>query len=691
MSVSQVDRAIGVMLGAAVGDALGWPQEDRSQIVGGREAREVEPRPQFRSWMRNAGTRFARYADPVDAGEYSDDTQLMLATARSCLLGDDWIQRLRDVELPQWPLYQRGGGGAVLRASRAWANGHEPWSVTTARNRDDAVKYFDAGANGVAMRIAPHAVLTMSSSVDQLLSRVVMDGLLTHGHPRALIGACVHALAIRYCLSRQSTLEYGELLQYIASDSSWRNPGLLVDAVPPGWIDSYEVAAYRGRGRGWRPEDVWVDAVREVELRLQAALDGLGRGALANDDDTLRAIGCFDKERGSGTVSAVAALYVSARTATRPISGLLRTAFLRNADTDTIASMTGSLLGAIHGPQWLNSLGTSVQDSGYIVELAASLVVERKGASHFLRSTALRPKNLHEWSELLSTSANVDALPDGRPLKVLEVRRLSTKTENFVVRFIGRTNDGQTMFLDQITKEPTEAFRRSSPYPPPETAAATLPSPPQFLKVEIRSRDVKASRDFYQNILRVACNLNDDRLDVGGFLTVVEHPEYASTTTDFILTLAVEDLDLVASGLNDRPGVEFISSRGVSAILCTDPDGHRIRILQSAGDGPSAARLEVKGQNAVPNETPWRITHRGGSMYELRNATDAPMFGVEVAGSGVVRKEKAHRIDARGGIGFLGLDVFGGDNQIDITWHRREDRSDPLQTWSTFRPPSSRS
>lgn len=45
-------------------------------------------------------------------------------------------------------------------------------------------------------------------------------------------------------------------------------------------------------------------------------------------------------------------------------------------------------------------------------------------------------------------------------------------------------------------------------------------------------------------------------------------------------------------------------------------------------------------------------------MYELRNATDtdAPMFGVERAG-GVARKERANRVDAMGGIGFLGIEA----------------------------------
>jgi ADP-ribosylglycohydrolase len=691
MSASQVDRAVGVMLGAAVGDALGWPQEDRSQIVGGREAREVEPRSQFRTWMRNAGTRFGRYADPVGAGEYSDDTQLMLATARSLLLGDDWILRLREVELPQWPLYQRGGGGAVLRASRGWANGQEPWSVATSRSRGDAVKYFDAGANGVAMRIAPHAILTMPSSVDQLLRRVVMDGLLTHGHPRALLGACLHALAIRYCLLRQSTLEYGELLHYIASEPSWRDPGVLLDVLPPGWIESYEVAAYRAKGRGGSPPNVWADTAREVDLRLETAFEGLGRGALANDDETLRAIGCFDKEGGSGTVSAVAALYVSARAATRPISGLLRTAFLRNADTDTIASMTGSILGAIHGPQWLNGLGAAVQDGSYIVELAASLVVTHQGASHHLRSAALTSTRLKEWSDQLSSAVDADTLPDGRPFELLKTQRLSTKTESFAVRFVGRTTDGQTLFIDQVTKEPTEAFRRGSPAHVQTTSATGAPSAPQFARVEMKSRDLKAARDFYADVLRVVCDLKDDRLDIGGFMTVVEETGYDAKSSDFVITLTVENLAEVASKLEAASAAPSSSKRELSALWCTDPDGHRIQILESAGDRHDRQDRAAEEQALWPDEAPWLIAHRGGSMYELRNATDVPMFGVEIAGDGVARKERAHRVEARGGIGFVGLEVWGGDGRVEISWHQTEDRSDPTLHWSVTTPPNSSS
>lgn len=88
------------------------------------------------------------------AGEYSDDTQLLLAVARACLAGNQWLEHLRVVELPFWPTYQRGGGRAALTACRAWQDSSPPWASTK------AASYFAAGANGAAMRIAPHVLAT---------------------------------------------------------------------------------------------------------------------------------------------------------------------------------------------------------------------------------------------------------------------------------------------------------------------------------------------------------------------------------------------------------------------------------------------------------------------------------------------------------------------------------------------------
>jgi ADP-ribosylglycohydrolase len=172
-------RTRGIVVCAAVGDALGWPQEIRSSIVGGNAARDVPPAPTFRAWDRNSGNRFGRYLERVNAGDYSDDAQLLMSVARSCLNGSEWLEHLTKVELPAWSLYQRGGGRAVISAARAWAAGTPPWRLDTQTSTGltGLRAYFNAGANGVAMRIAPHVIVTADQDPIRLLNRVIMDGI----------------------------------------------------------------------------------------------------------------------------------------------------------------------------------------------------------------------------------------------------------------------------------------------------------------------------------------------------------------------------------------------------------------------------------------------------------------------------------------------------------------------------------
>jgi len=61
-------------------------------------------------------------------------------------------------------------------------------------------------------------------------------------------------------------------------------------------------------------------------------------------------------------VTTAGVLYLASRHAAEPIQGLLRAAFSRGADTDTLAAMTGAILGALHGPDWLGSAPENVMD-----------------------------------------------------------------------------------------------------------------------------------------------------------------------------------------------------------------------------------------------------------------------------------------------------------------------------------------
>lgn len=431
------DRAVGALLGAAVGDALGWPQEVRGGLVGGQRARDqLEPKPELINWTRNAGHYRRRYPDPVRAGEYSDDTQLLLVVARACLAGEGWYEHLTTVELPAWPLYQRGGGGAVLSAAGSWADRVPPWSDdgTAARARVTD-RYARAGANGVAMRIAPHVVV--ASTAEELHHRVLQDGLTTHGHPRALVGALVYASALRAALQVGQPLGYGELLE--AARSGLISGDEATTALPPNWRGTRS-----GLGAFLR---TWEETNQEARDLLALAESSIRRGAMSNAEGTLAELGCTDpKINGAGTVSGVAACYLASRYAARPLSGLVSGAFLRRGDTDTLASMTGALLGAVHGSLWLGELARQVQDAEYVAKVARALLGEpspgiaqgRPGPSQVRRA---------EWKDAIRASRQGDrgTFADGRKYEVLDVQTLPSST---VSRVRMRFADGQTALHD---------------------------------------------------------------------------------------------------------------------------------------------------------------------------------------------------------------------------------------------------
>ncbi|WP_084518099.1 ADP-ribosylglycohydrolase family protein [Microtetraspora niveoalba] len=463
IAVDLLPKVEGTIIGAAVGDALGWPQEQRSGIKGGQKARLVSPQTTFREWVRQAGSRFNRYDDPVRRGEYSDDTQLLLAVARACL-SDEWDTHLSRVELPAWILYQRGGGRAVLSAARSWAvTGKPPWYPSSrTRSEEREADYFARGANGVAMRIAPHAIVTATdSSSSRLIHRVIRDGIYTHGHPRALIGAIIHALALRYALTLRGTLRYSDLLDFLYSDLSWQDSAL-ADLLPASWKSGYQLVAHEPAPSAWQR------TVDETRALLEIALLALERGAAVDDEVTLARLGCFDTQKnGAGHITAVASVYIAARAATRPMSGLLLSAFLSNADTDTLASMTASLLGALHGADWLHPLADQVQDSTYLKQMSR-LLLERTLYGDDARSegallTGRPPVSMRDIDrfkeELAAGETDKNIFLDGRTAWIEEKEKMSTASNSYqVTRWRLRTVDGQSLILDRVSRD-----RRSAP------------------------------------------------------------------------------------------------------------------------------------------------------------------------------------------------------------------------------------
>jgi ADP-ribosylglycohydrolase len=565
-------RSRGLLLGAAVGDALGWPQEQRSGIVGGARSRDVKAQAAFREWQRNSGTQFGRYVESVAPGEYSDDTQLLLAVARACNHGDSWFEHLTGVELPAWLAYQRGGGRAVLMAARAWLHGHEPW--VSGSKQVDPARYFAAGANGVAMRVAPHALACSGRDAEDLVARVINDGIATHGHPRALVGGALHALTLWFLLRQSTTLSYGELVEHLRRESAWRQVDL-AHVVPPGWLEAY-------RQRMEQPaQEAWNATVDEVDRLLDVASKGLRRGALADDQATLDELGCFDsKTNGAGTVSAVAALYLSARSAARPLSGLLAAAFLKNADTDTLASMVGSSLGALHGSDWLGDLAATVQDAAYLEKFAVKGLSAAVPAQTDLFSAEALGTRTHahhvssremtRFNRILDREADLEGtFIDGRGFSVEARLELESKTKASVTRYRLRLSDGQTIVVDRLrrrVRDVREPTRGSS-------AELTRRATSEVRRVTILVRDLSVMANFYRNVLGLPVHgRGDGVVDVGPHLRLRSDPSLPPVPGGLVVEVVAHDLSRIRTVL-DGAGAE---DSGV--IHTTDPEGNRILV-----------------------------------------------------------------------------------------------------------------
>jgi ADP-ribosylglycohydrolase/catechol 2,3-dioxygenase-like lactoylglutathione lyase family enzyme len=602
------DRVRGMFISAAVGDALGWPQEQRSSIVGGQKARRVPPRAEFRHWERNSGTRFSRYRETVGSGEYSDDTQMLLAVARASLR-DDWRSWLSRVELPAFLLYERGAGRALVAAAQAWTDGVPPWVDVSSRRTDrDVAGYYNAGANGVAMRIAPHVVMTAAAaSPEPLIERVIQDGICTHGHPRALVGGVLHALALRNALLRRGTLAYGEPVAALLAEPSWQNPNSIEQVTPKEWIHRYHQVHDQSPAMGWKR------AVDETRSLLEIAGRALKRAALANDEDTLAELGCFDPSRnGAGHITAVAAAYSAARAAARPMSGLLLTAFLNKADTDTLASMTASLLGAVHGTDWIGPLADAVQNGRYIKSVADQLAVL---ASDLEGDAAKAPKSSDAeratWQQVRRRDINrflamLEDLPesgrgrfvDGRHFAVAAREELASTGKNTTMRWRLQLDDGQTLLIDRtrrVGRTPEPGLKSSGLGGETHTfidaTDSKLKSPgnqsADLAQMTLVVRDLDRSLRFYRDVLGLSVEREDETsVIVGGWLLLIPPTDEDSfglsngPSKRILFTIQADDLLAVWKAAHHFE-VEVLDGRPDdedTRIRLRDPDGNPVLV-----------------------------------------------------------------------------------------------------------------
>lgn len=444
----KLDKYLGAFLGAAIGDALGWPNEQNS-----KNTSKTQPKNKavFQKWSRYDGGRFWSHYEDIMPGEYSDDTQLLIATARSLNHNQGWSKYFSKVELPAWVSYERGGGGATKRAAEVWKKGNNPWSLNKG-SMGDIKKYFNAGGNGVAMRILPH-IFRNEDNPEDVMYQVVLNGIFTHGHPRALIGATLYANALIFLSNIKDTLGYGELVEHLLKRKEiW---GKFPDIQNMNsWLNNADKVLNS------KYMDVWNSVIDEVIGLLKLAKQGLDEGALDMGNEILEKIGCFDKKvNGAGTVTAVAAIYLASKYASSPDLGIIEPAYLKNADTDTLASMTGGLLGMLHGTGFISASWIDIQDYDYIKDIVHGKENEKNNEQDKEQKLEVLDYTNSAFNMKLKTlklGESIEALPFGKLTLKDKKQNKSNSTGSLIHTLKLISEAGQSIFIKTFEKAPEE-------------------------------------------------------------------------------------------------------------------------------------------------------------------------------------------------------------------------------------------
>lgn len=449
------EKSTGALLASAIGDALGWPNELRSSNT----TKNMKASDQFHEWTRRSGGRYWFHNEKILPGEYSDDTQMILAVARSIIVGN-WESTFVKKELPYWLEYERGGGSAVKNAAKLLKSNVVPWK--SKGNRE----YFMAGGNGAAMRILPHVIAVgQKQDINTLIADVMKDSLYTHGHPRAILGATCYAFALYYMMKKDTVLEYGELIKSVIEGAKFWNT-LNTNVLPSEWLN------FADKYSGFDYQRVWTNTVSSMIEKLEFIAESLNKGLLVNDSVVLKRLECFDEANGAGDVAILSSLYLASKYANNPALGIKSAAYLIGADTDTIASMTGGLLGMLCGTLWIPTEWKLLQDYDCLTNIAEILLANNmiEASKHITSQYKLRH---NDWKDspigkirVLSTSVTpsgktgsviIDKMETtlGQTIYIKRFKRNEKTDSNSVENFVQEARQVQLEISHAMTKQTT--------------------------------------------------------------------------------------------------------------------------------------------------------------------------------------------------------------------------------------------
>lgn len=378
------EQVVRSALWAAYGDAVGFATEliSHQEFVKRHGVSHIEGPI---DWARKVGGMFGPLVEfPV--GTYSDDTQLRLSTSRA-IRGDGYfdVESFAKVELPVWLNYALGAGRGSKAAATHLSQREVSWSQNFFKNNGN--DYCKGGGNGAAMRIQPHVWASQSSDLS-FIKDVVRNSICTHGHPRAIVGACIHAAMLQYALTNKAVPEpkdwfdIGEGAAVAGYESLVEDQELSLVWIPH-WNNLSEIPL----------EAAWAETVIEWQncVELAVSICSAAQEPKQAYLDILSQLQGFDpSQRGSGLRTALFAIVLAwLYRKHSPEVGLLVAANAFQSDTDTIATMAGALLGAIA----TDTPKSEIQDAQYIHDEAVRIFRVGLGG----RQPSFRYPDLVRW------------------------------------------------------------------------------------------------------------------------------------------------------------------------------------------------------------------------------------------------------------------------------------------------------
>jgi ADP-ribosyl-[dinitrogen reductase] hydrolase len=180
------DRAEGVLLGLACGDALGRPVEFETPARILAQYGEVTEMLGDGTWGKPAGT-------------VTDDTDMATCLARSLVDCGGFDPTDVADRFVAWYASEPFDVGTVTAAALSRIRDGEPWDVAGQRVWEDSPEGSNAG-NGSVMRVAPLAV-AYDTDETALVEASETSSRITHADPRCTAGCAVLALTLSRLLS----------------------------------------------------------------------------------------------------------------------------------------------------------------------------------------------------------------------------------------------------------------------------------------------------------------------------------------------------------------------------------------------------------------------------------------------------------------------------------------------------------